>query len=580
MANLLINLGVVNSLHRRDIMVLMGFLEETHRLCPLIIKKHRINSSEVITFSSEKIQPKDVPFYHPLQFFEVFRWYIHSTIKKPPYHLSSQFREYFRIRKLKLNISDLEDEIINLKGLGLDTNHTENYILELRSKLENISNQDDYDLEGRDLFKKLKTSWVRNMINENSLMVWIKIESLLFYRNSKLFGRNFSYMEPIGSINTSEDEIEQFKKDYLEWREKIYENPQKFLTEGEIKLLKEFQHTLYSEINNGDFPIQGKWSDLFDIISINKLDNIKGYSNYYLNLITIKRYIDRVFWKLYGVNLNYPYRPEKKPGFYFNDVDDDIKEFIDYKKSILTKFNLLVDNPFILYVDGETEKNIIDEYQSARKGFFFNIKNMGGMDKYLFYVRITENVKEHDSFFFFDYDNLDKYEKFKKYTNENHNFFFPDFITENFTPDQMFQFLEGWLYELDIEFAEDLKTQIKQKLLESKEESDELIKQINSEEEITLNRPKGYEVKISEFLRKKFAEKLANKYPERIELNNYGEITQIKKFNQLMKTELSDRIKFVVLDSIEEDPNRSFKFPFEVKLGPFYERINIVINRT
>jgi len=47
-----------------------------------------------------------------------------------------------------------------------------------------------------------------------------------------------------------------------------------------------------------------------------------------------------------------------------------------------------------------------------------------------------------------------------------------------------------------------------------------------------------------------------------------------------MKTELSERIKFILSDSIINDSQRNFKFPFEVKLEPFFDKITDIINRT
>lgn len=575
-----IDLGLVRSIHRREFTVLITFLEEIHRLCPLFTTKQDFNDVGGITFSTDDIEPKEIAYYHPLQLFEAIHWFSHSTIKKPPYHLSREFRDYFQIRKLQIHIRDLKDEIINLKRLGLSTTFVEEALSERRTELENIPNKEEYELEGTDLWKKLIYSSVSNMVNENVLIAWIKIESLLLYRNADLYGRYVPNMEPLISNNLSEHEVTRFNEDYKKWREDFYENPHDFLDEKEISQLKEYHNYLYSELYKGDFPIQGNWWDLFDIISTGKLDKLKGFSSYFVNLSTVKRYIERIFWKLFRENLDSPYRPQKKPGFCFDESDIEFKELIDYKKSILIKFNLLVDNPFILYVDGEAEKTIIDEYQTSRNWVLFNVKNMRGMDKFLYFAKITENVKEHDSYFFFDYDNLDKYKKNKEKCPDNSAFFFPDFITENFTPEQIFETLKAWLDELELEFTEDIEMQIKEELKRSKDESEELLKQVNSDEELSVNRPKGYETKISSYFRKNFSREFAAKFPERLQVNQYGEISDKKKFNQIMKTEISERIKFIVSDSIINDPQRNFKFPFEVKLEPFFDKITDIINRT
>ena len=242
---------------------------------------------------------------------------------------------------------------------------------------------------------------------------------------------------------------------------------------------------------------------------------------------------------------------------------------------------------FILYIDGETEKTIIDEYQSYSKlGIYFNVCNMTGQDKAGFFQRMSENIIERVIYFFFDYDNYEKYRRNKRIYGTKCIFFFPDFITENFTANQFLNALKDWLNSINVNLSNDDEENINKLLQNEKFISDRLIESINHNEEIeekNLRNPKGYEEIVASILMKKYAKELHNMYPDMVIINQFDVVERKykDKFNQLFKREISKRIKHNIIDSIKEDPQRKiFKFTFEVKLEPFFSLITDAINKT
>lgn len=69
-------------------------------------------------------------------------------------------------------------------------------------------------------------------------------------------------------------------------------------------------------------------------------------------------------------------------------------------------------------------------------------------------------------------------------------------------------------------------------------------------------------------------------YPQRINLDHNNRIVNHEDFESLIKTELTSRLKKLIIYSIKKDPERrGQKFPFENKLEPFYTEINNYIYR-
>ena len=560
------NVGIIRSTYKKNFLVYLLYLEESEQIHPL-------NTKEI-----------NLSYYHPLQFFDILKKFKHTPFRRPPYHVSKEFSKYFEIRKLKLRIQEQKKRIKSMKRLGLDTEIIEQFLVEMYEEYENMEGKDDFELNGVELIRKVKIySWTHPLIDEKALIAWIKIESLLFNQNPLFYGKINLEMRIQIRRDSDQNELTNFYNKFKRWRDEIFQNPtNNSLTQEEVDSLKELHQFLYSEINEGDFPHNGNWWDLFDIFSKLNLDKIKGFSLYYVNLIAIKRYIERVFWELLQQNLASPYRSNEKPYFCVSP-----QEYSDYKRSILIKFNLLVDNLFILYVDGETEKTIIDEYQSYSKlRIYFNVLNMTSQDKAGFFQRMSEIIIERVIYFFFDYDNYDKYKRNKEKYGANNRFFFPDFITENFTPDQFLNSLKEWLDSININLFKDDEEIINNLIQNAKKTSDRLIERVNNNEEIkekNLRNPKGYEGIVASILMKKYALKLHKKYPDMVIINHFNVVggKDKDKFNQLFKREISERIKHFVIDSITEDPERkNYRFPFENKLEPFFSLITDAINKT
>ncbi len=109
---------------------------------------------------------------------------------------------------------------------------------------------------------------------------------------------------------------------------------------------------------------------------------------------------------------------------------------MDYSKSVLSDFNLFVEAPFILYVEGATEKSILKCYAKNRSWIRYKVKNIKGLPKTIYYLKLNEDIEERVYYFFLDYENPEVYKINKDEVGNNGAFFFPDFVTENFSSER------------------------------------------------------------------------------------------------------------------------------------------------
>jgi len=97
---------------------------------------------------------------------------------------------------------------------------------------------------------------------------------------------------------------------------------------------------------------------------------------------------------------------------------------------------------------------------------------------------------------------------------------------------------------------------------------------------IKTGHPKGYESILIDFVRKNYSNELLIKYPQ-LKVNPQATGVDRKKFYQIFKKRFTEKyLVEIIQESLKYDPERKQeKFPFELKLKPFFERINNFINR-
>ncbi|KKM00879.1 hypothetical protein LCGC14_1800000, partial [marine sediment metagenome] len=295
-----------------------------------------------------------------------------------------------------------------------------------------------------------------------------------------------------------------------------------------------------------------------------------------LNLRIIKRNIIRIYWELKGKNMRYLGNPPRKPHFYWKDND----EFTLYLRSILLFFGLNPSHTFILYVPGKTEEVILQEYVE-RRWLKFLVKNMKGEDKSHFYKRVCEDVGDKDFFFLFDFHDFRNYEDKLSGYGEKCAFFYPDFITENFTIKQVYSAFLSIVNDFEINLVEEKKEKILDLLNNEDIKSKLIIKELKNNLSPSLTSAKGFERVLIDYLRNNYPKEINSKFPT-ILLDDNGYITeknQKKKLKQEIKRLLTNKLKVHLIKSLEHDPKRkNEKFPFEVKIEPFIKEILRVIN--
>ncbi len=573
---------IINSIEKDTFYSYINILEECEIICPLVLKEDGRNHpyDYRVIYSFIKFEEKIEPLYHPLQFFQVIYWFKHSFRKKP-YYPSKEFKEFFSFNQLKLNIEKMRREIESQKHYNLTTESTREHLTKLENKLKISQKQTILYPKGNELRKKLKITRVRSFLTEDFLSVWIKIESLLLQDESRVFAPN----PPMMKLNIKDESnfilVKACIRNYRVWRNQILQNKKDFLSEDEIKYLKNFHWELNRIVNDCDFGNsgnKGNWFDLFDLIPSDKKDKLGGFTSFYINLLSIKRYIERVYWDLFEMEvLKFPDDPDMKPYFYYNNN----KDYDLYMRSILLQFGLFSSNPFILYVEGETERTLLLEYLKRRRFIRFKIKNIKGIGNVSHYMKVTEEFEDKEFYFFIDYDSYNKYKKNARMYGDNCAFFFQDFVTENFSAIQFYEAFISWINTLHLNMTEFQKEEIQKRLRKSKLYSEKIKSLIQRGEEIKEKPQLGFEKIIINFLRQHYSCEMQQNYPKILKLNKKNQIENTKEFEDLIKTQLALRLKTFIVESMEEDPQRKEKiFSFEEKLNPFIENILKIINIT
>jgi len=562
--------------HRQEhFNIFIKLLNEIEVLCPLTrngeLLDPRFYKQPGVIHLGRIDEPQELDLYHPIQFIEIINWLIQSSYSSTPYYKNDEYLEYCNLRSLEIKIIDLKKTIRQLEHYNDDISHSEKALKEYEERYN--SSKKDYP-KGDDLRRLLKIRTPIWKLNEEKLETWIKIESLVAPIGSEMVSPLNVNLVPIRKV--SEEDIYEFNKGYKSWRDDIMKYHQNYIKFKDIKLMEKWTYDLQRRISDDKSPISSNWIDLIEIVSPHLSRRFKGKVSYYLNLKFIRRNIFRIYWELIGKNLEYIGNPPKRPHFYYKNSD----EFILYLRSILLFFGLNPSHSFILYVPGKTEEIILQEYVE-RSWLKFLIKNMRGEDKSTFYKKVCEDIGDKEFYFLFDFHDLRNYkDKITKY-GENCAFFIPDFITENFSIEQVFNAFLSVLISLGINTNEIDKEKILEFLKKEKEKSKKIIKDLEGNSSPSIASAKGFEKVLIKFLRDNFPREINMKFPF-ILLDKNGYITereQKSKLKQEIKRILAGKLKIHLIDSLENDPDRKKdKFPFEIKIEPFINNMLRVIN--
>lgn len=592
---------ISNSIEEKNITFFIEYLEKNSLLHPITIAKRNselaqqiINERGIVRFNRDKdFYEKTDKYYHPFQFIQFLTYlkiykeigiehtYFYFFLRKRRIETMNRIDNKERLLKNieKEKNTKIEQEIKSrFKGYNRNVKKFSDSRKEKKQKLKKNK---------KDLKKKLRNSknnyfdyfliLLRNVqwLKKEYLKIWIKLDSLYLF-NNYIYAPNSRftmYYEAKCRARDMNCREEQSKK-FLQWREEKLKNKPNFLSIEEINGISDFITNIETILlRHSPILLDGleNWEDLFELISEEKIQKITDLTSLKINIISIKRFLEKITWTLLEKNLNrwYPHSETKKPYFILDKED-----VLDYRKAVLLDFNLFITLPFILYVDGETEVTIMREYLKTKKyGFNYNIENMGGTVKTSYHIKLCKEAGDKEYFFFLDYDKRDDYKKYKGIVGDKGAFFFPDFVTENFSAENIHRYYIDWVQTIGLSFSQQQKEKIKLKLMKSKQKSDELIQMSEKQ-----GKPRGFEKTLINFTLSCFYPELLIKYPQ-YQINENR--LDLDKFKQFFKTQFTENyLKERIRKSLIEDPDRNNeKFPFEEKIKPFLKQIADSVNR-
>ena len=586
--------------------ILMDYLEEIDLFRPIHIDKKgskfgqkQMENRGIIYFQkpSEEEMNEILKYYHPFQFFQfILYWDCYKN------NFTKESRFYYYLRKGKVKLYEMNE--VQKKNLLLKIEKEEKKWIKNTNKdlfkgfNKNVDRSKERKRRDKNQQKK-KNSRRLKEVNEQKkahldffypklihsywltpdyLKIWIKLDSLSLFREYIITPSGIS-VQPLLICQSLYDKKERNEVliNYNNWRDNLMKDKRNFLTEDEQKILKQLYSSIYEDfIHSSKNRVNGleKWEDLIDMMPQDKLSKLYGNLNISVNILSIMRYLTRVAWELFEYNLiPWPRNKENERPYYCLNEEKDV---IEFRRSVLADFGLFVSSPFILYVEGETEKQIISSYfQIKRLWFPITVENIKGIDKTIQNLTIAKSIKERNYYFFLDYERSQKYKEKKKLVGNNGAFFFPDFVTENFKPEEILELFAKWFYKIGVTLTKRDRKGLSKELNECKTESSLLIQMEEKE-----GNPKSYEKVLVNFSIRNYPNFLIKAYPE-IMIDENPQYPSKMKFKQKFKKIFTENyIILLIKNALETDPERKGdKFAFETKLSPFYTSINQYIHR-
>ena len=401
----------------------------------------------------EKISVEETRYlYHPIQFFQIL-----TNLRGTSHKNLKNFKKFYWNRRL-----DFDD---------YPAKNTRNYLKKENKQLKEFIQETSSNGLPFDQFKWLFYIQNRWLIGR-SLKLWIKIESFLapiFYYKR---GRPNINMQFQISENEwyDKDKYRNLQEKYYNWREDVNNNFDKYFSIDEYLELKKFRETiwLYTKLDGLE-----EFIDLFLHISDDKKAKLKGFPNYWINMVqiyTMLKIMEDRYFSYYSELAEH--KTELKwydPKYIFKE-----NELSEHKKKIFLDYGLTQEETYIVFVEGPADAILLRDWTDLifyRTGIRINIKELGGRRNKFIFEYLTKEFEINEFFLVLDQDTEDYAKGLKSnlmgkgISEEAFHIFYPDFITANFTAEEIYEaFLN---YFKDLKEKNDKKSEIRLELKET-----------------------------------------------------------------------------------------------------------------
>ncbi|MCF2139710.1 MAG: hypothetical protein K9W44_06620 [Candidatus Lokiarchaeota archaeon] len=281
--------------------------------------------------------------------------------------------------------------------------------------------------------KKLQISKNHLWLSERILELWVKLENI-FIKNTLITNYQFQ-SQRYYETRVPKSEVQE----YNEWRKSL--DIKGLFSDEEIQVLENLLYWIKRRAENYGMGLEYEF-EILPYLKSQKFTKSLWIASQFLE---IQRYLIRCLYYIteqdYTIQRAFP----GKPDF----ICLDIREYQKYLTRISIHHGLRI-HTFKLIVEGKTEEVLIQKYiDTFWHSSWAKVINMRGVDNYSPYEQVFREVNDTYYWYLLDFDNGQHEEEFKDISNKT--WFYPDFITEFFTPDEIIASLNKLLIDKNIE---------------------------------------------------------------------------------------------------------------------------------
>lgn len=385
-------------------------------------------------------------FYHPIQFFQVLtylRGYSYRQFGK-----KSQFLEFYWRRRFQFD--DYEIERIK-NSLQEEKKLVEDFIQ------EQISN--GYGFNQFDFMFFRGNQW----LIPRSILLWLKVETLYgppFFRPSNSHHISLDFQIPIGE-RLKEKRFEAYLERHNDWIKKVSIKLTDYFEKDDFYFIQKFRQQTENYLRLDGLE---HFIDLFLIIRSEKKKKLKGYLSYFVNILqvvkTLRRFEGLLIEKIPDLEKEKKESKWYEPKYYFESEP----ERIEYLQKVYLEYGLTQQDTYVVFVEGKSEKILLEVWLQliySRIRVKIDIQKLpGGRSSAKLFKFMIKIFSANEYFLILDADKGNYAQgKIGEYSDagineDSYHIFFPDFITANFNPNEIFKTFLDYFEEI----SEKIKT--------------------------------------------------------------------------------------------------------------------------